>query len=53
MDKFEFQKVNTRLQTECVKVKNPAESHFTEEKIVSRDQFEEEKARLEAPALFD
>jgi DNA-directed RNA polymerase subunit beta' len=48
MDKFEFQKVNQRLQSECVRVKNPGASHFVEGRIVSREQFEEEKARIEA-----
>lgn len=48
MDKFEFLKVNDRLVNEAVKVKKRGDSHFEEGKIVSRDAFEEEKARLEA-----
>ena len=48
MDKFEFLKVNDRLVSDAVKVKNRGDSHFEEGKIVARDAFEEEKARLEA-----
>jgi DNA-directed RNA polymerase subunit beta' len=48
MDKFEFLKVNDRLVNEAVKVKKRGDSHFEEGKIVARDAFEEEKARLEA-----
>ncbi len=48
MDKFEFLKVNDRLVRDAVKIKNRGESHFEEAKIVARDAFEEEKARLEA-----
>src|SRR5205085_6466115 len=48
MDKFEFLKVNDRLVNDAVKIKNRGESHFEEAKIVARDAFEEEKARLEA-----
>jgi len=48
MDKFEFLKVNERLVNEAVKVKSRGDSHFEEGKIVARDAFEEERARLEA-----
>jgi DNA-directed RNA polymerase subunit beta' len=48
MDKFEFLKVNDRLMNEAVKVKGRGDSHFEEGKIVARDAFEEERARLEA-----
>jgi DNA-directed RNA polymerase subunit beta' len=48
MDKFEFLKVNDRLVNDAVKVKKRGDSHFEEGKIVARDAFEEEKARLEA-----
>src|SRR5207249_12125555 len=48
MDKFEFQKINTRLEAETVKIKSRGDSHFEEGKIVSREAFEEERARIEA-----
>src|SRR5262249_11319370 len=48
MDKFEFLKINERLVNEAVKVKARGDSHFEETKIVSKDAFEEERARLEA-----
>src|SRR5262249_54153035 len=51
MDKFEFQKVNQRLLAECVKIKDPTTSHFEEGKIVSREAYEEERARLEAEGV--
>ncbi|MBX7105122.1 MAG: DNA-directed RNA polymerase subunit beta', partial [Gemmataceae bacterium] len=51
MDRFEFQKINDRLMQECVKIKNPGGSHFNEGKIVSREAYEEEKARCEAEGL--
>jgi DNA-directed RNA polymerase subunit beta' len=51
MDKFEFQKVNDRLMSECVKIKNPGASHFTEGKIVSREAYEEERARCDAEGI--
>ena len=46
IDKFGFREVNERLR-ECVKIKNPHESKFEEGKIVGKEQFEEERARLE------
>jgi DNA-directed RNA polymerase subunit beta' len=46
IDKFTFRDVNDRLR-ECVKVKDPAESKFDQGKIVTKEAFEEEKARLE------
>jgi DNA-directed RNA polymerase subunit beta' len=48
MDKFEFLKINERLVKEAVKVKSKGESHFEEGKIVARDSYDEEKARVEA-----
>ncbi len=51
MDKFEFQKVNDRLMAECVKIKNPGQSHFTDGKIVSREAYEEERARCDAEGI--
>jgi DNA-directed RNA polymerase subunit beta' len=48
MDKFEFLKINERLQKDAVKIKSRGDSHFEETKIVSRDAFEEERARIDA-----
>jgi DNA-directed RNA polymerase subunit beta' len=48
MDKFEFLKVNDRLMSDCVRIKSRGDSHFEEAKIVSRDAYEEERARIEA-----
>jgi DNA-directed RNA polymerase subunit beta' len=46
IDKFAFRAVNDRLK-ECVKIKDPADSKFKESQIVSKEAFEEERARLE------
>lgn len=46
-DRFTFQQVNQRLR-ECVKIKKSGDSKFEEGKIVSKEAFEEERARLEA-----
>jgi DNA-directed RNA polymerase subunit beta' len=46
IDKFAFRAVNDRLK-ECVKIKDPGESKFEAGKIVSKEAFEEERARLE------
>src|SRR3954452_15990013 len=46
IDKFTFREVNDRLK-ECVKIKDPGESKFEPNKIVTKDAFEEERARLE------
>jgi DNA-directed RNA polymerase subunit beta' len=46
MDKFAFRQVCERLIKECVKIKNPHDSRFEEGKIVSREAFDEEKARV-------
>jgi DNA-directed RNA polymerase subunit beta' len=46
IDKFGFREVNERLR-ECVKIKDPHDSKFELGKIVSKEQFEEERARLE------
>jgi len=48
MDKFEFMKVNDRLMNECVKIKGKGESPFESGKIVSRDAYDDECARIEA-----
>src|SRR5213075_1222386 len=37
-----------RMLAECVKIKDPTTSHFEEGRIVSREAYEEERARLEA-----
>lgn len=47
IDKFAFRAVNDRLK-ECVKIKNPGASKFEADKIVSKEAFDEERARLEA-----
>ncbi|MCX7701860.1 MAG: hypothetical protein N2039_13360 [Gemmataceae bacterium] len=47
MDKFKFKEVNERLLKECVKIKDPGDSRFEAGKIVSREAYEEEKARLQ------
>jgi DNA-directed RNA polymerase subunit beta' len=47
IDKFSFREVNDRLK-ECVKIKDPRDSKFEAGKIVSKEAFEEERARLEA-----
>jgi DNA-directed RNA polymerase subunit beta' len=46
IDKFAFREVNDRLK-ECVKIKDPHDSKFDTSKIITREAFEEEKARLE------
>jgi DNA-directed RNA polymerase subunit beta' len=47
IDKFAFRAVNDRLK-ECVKIKEPGDSKFEMGKIVGKEAFEEERARLEA-----
>src|SRR4029078_3216983 len=47
IDKFAFRAVNDRLK-ECVKVKDAGDSKFEGERIVTKEVFEEERARLEA-----
>ncbi|HKI37313.1 MAG TPA: DNA-directed RNA polymerase subunit beta' [Gemmataceae bacterium] len=47
IDKFAFQAVNDRLK-DCVKIKEAGSSKFEAGKIVSKEAFEEERARLEA-----
>ena len=47
IDKFAAQAVNDRLK-ECVKIKDPGDSKFEAGKVVPREIFEEERARLEA-----
>src|SRR5207253_9378682 len=46
IDKFAFRSVNDRLK-ECVRIKDPGDSKFETGKIVSKEAFEEERARLE------
>src|SRR5262249_57570337 len=47
IDKFAFRDVNERLK-ECVKIKEPGALLFEAGKIVTKEAFEEERARLEA-----
>lgn len=47
IDKFTFREINDRLK-KCVKIKNPADSKFEASRIVRKEDFEEERARLEA-----
>jgi DNA-directed RNA polymerase subunit beta' len=47
IDKFAFQGVNDRLK-ECVKIKDPGDSKFEEGKVVGKEAYEEERARVEA-----
>src|SRR5205807_8954918 len=47
IDKFAFDAVNERFK-ECVKIKDAGESRFEDGKIVTREAYEEERARLEA-----
>jgi DNA-directed RNA polymerase subunit beta' len=47
IDRFAFREVNERLK-KCVKIKTPGESKFEEGKIVTKEVYEEERARLEA-----
>ncbi len=47
IDKFAFRAVNDRLK-ECVKIKESGDSKFEKGKILSKEAFEEERARLEA-----
>ncbi len=47
IDKFAFRAVNDKLK-ECVKIKDAGDSKFEVGKIVSKEVFEEERARLEA-----
>jgi DNA-directed RNA polymerase subunit beta' len=47
IDKFTFREVNDRLR-ECVKIKDPGESKYEAGKILTKEAYEEERARLEA-----
>jgi DNA-directed RNA polymerase subunit beta' len=47
IDKFAFQAVNDRLR-DCVKIKEPGDSRFDSGRLVSKEVFEEEYARIEA-----
>jgi DNA-directed RNA polymerase subunit beta' len=46
IDKFAFRAVNDRLK-DCVKIKDPGDSKFEKDKIVSKEAFEEERSRLD------
>ena len=48
MDRFGFQAVNDRLVRDCMKIRHKHESSFEDGRIVSREAFEDEKARVEA-----
>jgi DNA-directed RNA polymerase subunit beta' len=48
MDKFGFMAVNDRLMNECVRIKGKGESGFEVGKIINREAYDEECARLEA-----
>lgn len=48
MDRFGFQAINDRLVKDCVKIKNKGESQFEDARIVTREAFDEEKARVQA-----
>ncbi len=47
IDKFSFRDVNDQLKG-CVKIKDPGDSKFEVDKIVTKEAFEEEYTRLEA-----
>jgi DNA-directed RNA polymerase subunit beta' len=47
IDKFTFREVNDRLR-ECVKIKDPADAKYEAGKILTKEAYEEERARLEA-----
>ncbi|MFL5244593.1 MAG: DNA-directed RNA polymerase subunit beta' [Gemmataceae bacterium] len=46
IDKFAFRAVNERLK-DCVRIKDPGDSKFEMGKIVSKEAYEDERARLE------
>jgi DNA-directed RNA polymerase subunit beta' len=46
IDKFAFREVNERLR-ECVKIKDAGDSKFEANRIVTKDAFEDERARVE------
>jgi DNA-directed RNA polymerase subunit beta' len=46
IDKFAFREVNERLR-ECVKIKDPGDSKFEANRIVTKEAFEDERARVE------
>ena len=48
MDRFGFTAVNDRLVRDCVKIRHKHESSFEDGRVVSREAFEDEKARVEA-----
>ena len=47
IDKFTFREVNDRLR-ECVKIKDAGDSKYEASKILTKEAYEEERARLEA-----
>jgi DNA-directed RNA polymerase subunit beta' len=50
LDRFTFDDINRRLIEECVKVATPGDSSLTANQVVTRSQFDEERATLQAAA---
>jgi len=48
MDRFGFDAINKRLLEECVKIKHKHDSTFEDGRIVTREAFDEEHARIKA-----
>jgi DNA-directed RNA polymerase subunit beta' len=48
LDRFIFEEINRRLTQECVKVVNAGDSNLPAGEVVSKAQFDEEKAALQA-----
>jgi DNA-directed RNA polymerase subunit beta' len=48
LDRFTFDDINRRLVEECVKVVNPGDSSLPANQVVTRAQFDEERAALQA-----
>ncbi|MFM7592911.1 MAG: DNA-directed RNA polymerase subunit beta', partial [Isosphaeraceae bacterium] len=49
VDKFELRRVNVEL-TNCVKIKDAGDTHFSKDDIVPRDIFDDENQRVEVEA---
>ena len=47
IDRFSFQAINDRLLKDCVKIRHKGESSFEDGRIVSKEAFEDERARIE------
>ena len=49
LDRFTFEAINDRIANDCVKVKSAGDSNkFTDGQVVTKEVYEEERARLEA-----